>query len=194
MTLLHTRCSSFIATSLDGFISRPDGAIDWLEEANKAIPAGEDCGYADHMATVDAIVMGRHTFEQVLSFQSWPYSDAPVYVLSSSLRVLPAGAPDTVTLRDCTPGELVAFAGHRGHRSLYVDGGRTIQRFIAEELLDEITITVIPVLLGAGRPLFSFLPKPQAWLRHVSSRVFPFGFVQNRYVFPRRRLDQGVNN
>ena len=184
MTLLRTRCSSFIATSLDGFISRPDGAIDWLEEANKAIPAGEDCGYADHMATIDAIVMGRHTFEQVLSFRQWPYGDAPVYVLSSSLPAVPAEAPRTVSLHDCTPGELVAFAKHRGHRNLYVDGGQTIQRFVAEERLDEITLTVIPVLLGEGRPLFGSLPQPQAWLRHASSRVFPFGFVQNRYVFP----------
>ena len=183
----HARCSSFIATSLDGFISRPDGTIDWLEEANKAIPAGEDCGYAEYMASIDAIAMGRHTFERVLSFQPWPYGNTPVYELSSSMRTLPAGAPNTVSLHACSPRELVAFAGHRGHHSLYIDGGQTIQRFVAEEILDEITITVVPILLGAGRPLFGPLPQPQAWLQHVASRVFPFGFVQNRYTFPTRR-------
>jgi len=182
---MYARCSSFIATSLDGFISRPDGAIDWLDEANKVVPAGEDCGYSDYVASVDAIVMGRHTFERVLSFDTWPYGDVPLYVLSASLQSLPTGTPCTVRLHTCAPRELAALAWRQGHRHLYVDGGQTIQRFVADGLLDEITITVIPVLLGAGRSLFGPLPQSAVWLQHLASRVFPFGFVQNRYALTR---------
>lgn len=182
---MYARCSSFIASSLDGFISRPDGAIDWLDQANKAVPAGEDCGYAAYMSTVDAIVMGRHTFELALSFESWPYEDTPLYVLSTTLRSLPATSPSTVSLHSCTPRELAALAWSRDHRSLYVDGGQTIQGFVAAGLLAEITITVIPVLLGSGRTLFGALPSSDVWLKLLSSHTFPFGFVQNRYAFER---------
>ena len=79
---MGVRCSAFLATSLDGFIAREDGGLDWLDRANAQVPAGEDCGYAAFMATVDALVMGRHTFEKVLSFHEWPYADKPVWVLS----------------------------------------------------------------------------------------------------------------
>ena len=178
-------CSSFIATSLDGFISRPDGAIDWLDKANEVVPAGEDCGYAAYMSTVDAIVMGRHTFEMALSFETWPYGDTPLYVLSTTLQSPPTNSPGTISLHSCTPKELAALAWRCGHHSLYVDGGQTIQGFVVAGLLAEITITVIPVLLGSGRPLFGALPSLGVWLKHLSSHAFPFGFVQNRYAFER---------
>jgi len=180
---MYARCTSFIATSLDGFISRPDGSIDWLDEANKAVPAGEDCGYAQYISTVSAIVMGRHTFELALSFENWPYDDTPLYVLSSTLRSLPSKAPATVSLHSLSPRAVAALAWRSGHSTLYVDGGRTIQGFIAAGLLAEITITVVPVLLGSGRPLFGPLSSSELKVHHVASRVFPFGFVQNRYVF-----------
>lgn len=179
---MHARCTAFIATSLDGFISRPDGAIDWLEEANKAVPAGEDCGYSQYIGTVDAIVLGRHTFELALSFGNWPYGDMPVHVLSATLRSLPGNAPSTVSLHSLAPRALAELAWQRGQSTLYVDGGRTIQGFIAAGLLAEITITVIPVLIGAGRPLFGPLPGPALRAQHVASKSFPFGFVQNRYA------------
>ncbi len=171
----------FIATSLDGFIARPDGGIDWLERANAAVPPGEDCGYGAFMATVDALVMGRNSFEKVRSFPDWPYGDKPVYVLSSSMRRLPEGTPASVVLLDAAPAEVVRTAAEAGHRHLYVDGGRTIQAFLAAGLVAEITVTVIPVLLGAGLPLFGALPADVP-LRLVSSRAFPFGFVQSRYT------------
>ena len=180
---MYARCSSFIATSLAGFISRQDGAIDWLEQANKTVPAGEDCGYAAYMSTVDAIVMGRHTFEMALSFENWPYGDTPIYVLSTTLRSLPAKSPSTVSLHSCTPRELATLAMSRNHRNLYVDGGRTLQGFIAAGLLAEITVTLVPVLLGSGRPLFGAIPSSDIWLKHLSTTAFPFGFVQNRYAF-----------
>lgn len=174
------KCSVFIATSLDGFISRTDGSIDWLEHANRRVPKGEDCGYGEFIATVDALVMGRHTFEQARSFSDWPYGQTPVIVLSSRLRALPRGLPDTVRLYDDAPGSLVARLSAEGMRHLYIDGGLTIQRFLSAALIDEVTITTIPVLLGSGRPLFGSLPA-DVHLEHLSTRAFDFGFVQSRY-------------
>jgi len=174
------KCLAFIATSLDGFISRPDGSIDWLEQANARVPAGEDCGYAEFMSTVDALVMGRHTFDLARSFAKWPYGKKPVVVLSSRMSSLPAGVPDTVRLSRETPAALVARLSSQGMKHLYIDGGQTIQRFLADALIDEVTITRIPVLLGAGRPLFGPLSS-DVRLEHVSTRAYDFGFVQSKY-------------
>lgn len=174
------RCHVFIATSIDGHIAREDGAIDWLEQANARVPPGEDCGYGAFMAGIDALVMGRHTFEQVLGFPDWPYGDTPVAVLSSSVRALPAGSPATVSLHDATPDALVAALGARGHRALYIDGGETIRRFLRAGLIDTLTITTIPVLLGAGRPLFGG-PGIERGAEVVEVKHYPFGFVQTTY-------------
>lgn len=174
-------CSAFIATSLDGFIARPDGGLDWLDQANTRVPAGEDCGYAEYVSSVDAIVMGRLSFEKVLTFAAWPYGETPVYVLSRTLDSLPDGVPSSVALHAGPPEALLEFAGAHGHESLYVDGGATVCAFLNADLLREITITVIPVLLGAGRPLFGGLAG-EIPLRHLSTRCYPFGFVQSRYA------------
>ena len=93
-----TKCSVFIATSLDGFISRTDGRMDWLERANRLVPQGEDFGYARFMASVDGIVIGRTTFEQVLTYEKWPYGTTPLVVLSRTLKSLPANLPATVSI------------------------------------------------------------------------------------------------
>ena len=177
---LRPKCSVFIATSLDGFIARTDGRIDWLLAANATVPAGEDCGYAEFFSTVDAMVMGRGTFEQVLTFPQWPYGELPVYVMSRTLTELPVSVPSSVSLVSEPPTELVDRLHAEGRRHLYVDGGRTIQSFLSAGLLDELTITLIPVLLGSGRPLFGPLWADVA-LDLISSRSYPFGFVQNRY-------------
>ena len=174
-------CRVFIATSLDGFISRQDGSIDWLEQANRLVPPGEDCGYAAFMNSVDALVMGRATFETVLRMSPWPYGDKPVYVLSRTLSALPPGAPPSVRLVCGEPASVVSLAEAHGCRSLYVDGGLTIQAFLADGLIHELIITSVPVLLGAGRPLFGPLPG-DIKLRLLRSRAYPFGFVQNHYT------------
>jgi dihydrofolate reductase len=174
------KCSVFIATSLDGFISRTDGRIDWLDDANTRVPASEDCGYAQFMASVDALVMGRHTFELAQSFGEWPYGSTSVVVLSSRMRALPPALPASVSLCDETPATLVARLSGQGMRHLYIDGGVTIRRFIAAGLIDEITITRIPVLIGAGRTLFGPLTA-DVRLEHLSTRAFDFGFVQSKY-------------
>lgn len=182
MTALAT-CSVFIATSLDGFISRTDGSIDWLDEANRRVPPGEDCGYGQFMSTVDALVMGRHTFELARSFGEWPYGQTPVVVLSSRLASLPHGVPGTVSLSHEAPRALVERLSQQGMKRLYVDGGVTIQRFLSDGLIDDITITRIPVLLGAGRPLFGPLAQ-DVRLEHLSTRTYDFGFVQSKYRVP----------
>lgn len=180
MTSAVAKCSVFIATSLDGFISRTDGSIDWLDEANTRVPEGEDCGYAQFMSTVDALVMGRHTFELAKSFGEWPYGKTPVLVLSSRMTSLPGDVPNTVRLSSEEPAALVAQLSAQNLRHLYIDGGVTIQRFLASALIDEVTITRIPVLLGSGRPLFGPLSQ-DVRLEHISTRAFDFGFVQSKY-------------
>lgn len=178
---MTARRSVFIATSLDGFISRTDGRIDWLNEANALLPPGEDCGFAEFFSTVDALVMGRNTFEQVLSFPEWPYGSTPVIVLSHSLRSLPAPVPATVSLSAEPPATLVKRLSAEGLGHLYIDGGRTIQSFLVANLVDEMTITVIPVLLGSGKPLFGSLQR-DVNLQLLTSRAYDFGFVQSKYL------------
>jgi dihydrofolate reductase len=170
----------FIATSLDGFISRADGSIDWLDRANTRVSKGEDCGYGEFMSSVDALVMGRHTFELAKSFGEWPYGQTPVFVLSSRMSSLPSGVPSTVSLSNEAPAPLVARLSAEGMRHLYIDGGVTIQRFLYNALIDEITITKIPVLIGRGRPLFGPLSQ-DVGLEHISTQTFDFGFVQSKY-------------
>ena len=175
------KCSVFIATSLDGFIARSDGSIDWLNAANAVVPPVEDCGYKAFISAVDTIVMGRNTFEQVLAFGEWPYGDTPVVMMSHRASPLPSNAPQTVTSSQEAPTDLVAKLRSQGKRHLYIDGGITIQSFLAERLINELTITVIPILLGTGKPLFGPLPF-DIHLMHDATRVYEFGFVQHKYL------------
>lgn len=177
----NPRCSVFIATSLDGFISRPDGSIDWLNEANATVPPGEDCGYGAFFSSVDALVMGRHTFEQVLHFDPWPYANKSVIVLTTRSLTLPEHLQSTVSISSEAPRTLVERLGREGKQHLYIDGGKTIQAFLAEGLIDQLTITVIPILLGAGRPLFGETGRTQK-LHLVEAKAFEFGFLQSTYL------------
>jgi dihydrofolate reductase len=170
----------FIATSLDGFIARSDGGIDWLLQANTRVPAGEDCGYQAFMDSVDALVMGRKTFEQALQFNPWPYAGKPVVVLSRDGVNVPATLRDEVSVSAEALPDLLARLATAGARKLYIDGGQTIQGFLRAGVLDELIVTVIPVLLGEGLPLFGPLAADVA-LTHVATRAYPFGFVQHHY-------------
>ena len=178
---MSSKLSVFIATSLDGFIARAGGEIDWLERANATVPSGEDCGYSQFMTTIDALVLGRASFEKVCGFPEWPYGQLPVYVLSSTLRQLPAGTPASVVLLNAEPTEVVRIIANAGHLNLYIDGGKTIQAFLSRRLISEITVTVIPVLLGSGLRLFGDLAADVS-LRLLSARSYPFGFVQSHYA------------
>lgn len=175
-----SRCSVFVAASLDGFIARPDGELDWLDEANAQVPPDEDCGFAEFLSTVDAIVMGRSTFEKVLTFGLWPYGERPVFVLTRNPLEISAELPDSVRFADLPPDELLERTADSGYRHVYVDGGGTIGSFLATGAIDRLTVTLIPILLGSGLPLFGALPA-DVRLSLEASRVFEFGFVQLTY-------------
>lgn len=182
------KCSAFLGTSLDGYIADEHGSIEWLEELNKLVPAGEDCGYSAFAAQIDAIVMGRNTFQQVLNFNEWPYPGKKVFVLSSTMLAIPAVASDHAELLNASPGEVVVLLEQRGYKHLYIDGGATIRGFLAAAVLNEITITLVPAALGHGRPLFG--PESRNIVFELlRSHSYPFGFVQNTY-----RVASAANN
>ena len=169
--------SVFIATSLDGFIARPNGDLDWLPSPDSA--NGEDFGYDSFMSTIDTLVMGRGTYEKALTFGTWPYGMRRVVVLTSrSLPPPPASA--NVETMSGAPRDIVCTLGERGARSLYVDGGVTIQRFLDAGLIRRLIVTRIPVLLGDGIPLFGPLSR-DVHLEHIDTRYWPNGLVQSEY-------------
>ena len=168
------RASVFVGTSLDGFIARADGSFDFLS------PAGDEPhGYEEFMATVDALVIGRKTFETVLGFGGWAYGKKPVFVLSSrSIATAPPGA--VVEQMAGAPPDIASQLEARGVKNIYVDGGITIQRFLQAGLIQRLIITRVPVLIGAGVPLFGTLPH-DVRLRHIATRHYPSGLVQSEY-------------
>ncbi|WP_419834628.1 dihydrofolate reductase family protein [Endozoicomonas atrinae] len=168
----------YIATSLDGFIADKNGGLDWLHSIPN--PDGSDMGFADFMATIDALVMGRNTFETVLSFDGeWPYPK-PVYVASNSLEIVPADVDDKASLIQGTPEEIITALNGRGLKNLYIDGGATIQQFLQCDLIDEMIITTIPVLLGEGIPLFAHLERPLEF-EHLKTDVLLGSLVKSHY-------------
>lgn len=179
------KCSVYIATSLDGYIARENGELDWLPGADgkpvEGLDPSDDLGFNAFIDSVDVLVMGRNTFETALSFKEWPYGDMPVIVLSSRLSKLPVGIPETVELRNSTPAELTRELDQARYQHAYIDGGKTIQGFLNAGLIDEMTITIIPVLLGGGIPLFGEL-NADIQLTMVESKTFGNGMIQSRYV------------
>ena len=177
---MSVKCSVYVATSVDGFIAKPNGDIEWLHQPEYSGSAMEGLSYDDFIATVDALVMGRNTFEKVLSFGSWPYEGTPVIVLSSSKLDIPEHLKGQVRVESGDPVDLAAMLGSEGKQHLYIDGGVTIQRFLQAGLIHEITITRIPILLGAGISLFDAFAI-EVPLRLVAATSSDNGFVQVRY-------------
>jgi dihydrofolate reductase len=169
--------SVYIATSTDGFIAREDGAIDWLPTGGDP---GEDYGYRAFMDSVDAMVIGRATYDVVRSFGGWAYGDMPVVVLSTRQLEIPAKIARTVETMSASPTEVMRRLAERGVRHVYVDGGRTIQAFLADGLIRRLILTRVPLLIGRGLPLFGRVPHDIA-LRHVETRSYPSGLVQTEY-------------
>lgn len=167
----------YIAVSLDGFIARKDGQIDWLLELPN--PDGSDFGFADFMKNIDAVVMGRNTFEIVQSFNEWIYTK-PVFVLSRTLKSLPEKFSDKAELLNAKPNDVLRILNQRGFKNLYIDGGKTIQDFLKLELIDEMIITTIPVLIGEGIPLFSSLTKDQKF-EHIKTEILLEQSVKSHY-------------
>ncbi len=168
------KISVFVGVSVDGFMARRNGEFDFLPAGG-----GEPHGYNEFIATVDAIVLGRNTFEIVMATKEWPYGEKRVVVLSSSpLDVSKAGG--VAEQMGGSPVEIVKKLAVSGAQHLYVDGGITIQEFLRAGLVDRLVITRVPVLIGEGIPLFGSLPR-DVRLRHVATRSYASGLVQSEY-------------
>ncbi len=169
----------FIATSLDGYIADKSGGVEWLHAAQTA--QGCDMGFESHFDRIDALIMGRNTFEMVLSFGvKWPYSK-PVFLLTDTLTHVPDGYQDKVSIVNGNLKDIIRSLNLQGFQNLYIDGGKTIQSFLAQDLIDEMFISRIPILLGGGAPLFGDLEQPLRFKLNAS-QTYLDAVVQNHYI------------
>jgi dihydrofolate reductase len=168
----------FIGTSLDGYIADKGGGLDFLHSIPN--PSQDDLGYLDFMNNIDALLMGRKTYETVLGFGGqWPYNQ-PVYVLTNTLTSLPEDLQDKVELISGSVRQVVAQLNGRGLEHLYIDGGKLIQSFLKEDMIDEIIITQVPILLGGGTPLFKNLTAHLTF-ELIGTKVLLNAMVQSHY-------------
>ena len=170
------KASVFVGASLDGFIARKNGEYDFLPPGG-----GEPHGYDEFIASVDTIVIGRKTFETVLPMKPWPYGAKRVVVLSRRPIDFSAVVGGVVEQMAGSPDEIVSKLAASGAQHLYIDGGITIQNFLRAGLIQHLTITRVPVLIGDGIPLFGSLPQ-DIHLRHIATRQYPSGLVSSEYV------------
>ena len=175
------KTSVYIGTSLDGFIARMDGNIDWLTQY-----ANDDAihAYQEFINGIDAIVIGRGTFEKILTFPSWPY-EKKAFVLSTSLKQLPDTLKNKATLLSMKPKELLSYLAGMDFSSIYVDGGKVIQYFLKEDLIDDLIISRVPVLIGNGIPLFGFL-NGDLKFKHMRTEIQSNGLVRSYYKRERK--------
>ncbi|MEJ0105896.1 MAG: dihydrofolate reductase family protein [Bacteroidota bacterium] len=168
----------YIATSIDGYIALEDESIDWLIDLPN--PDKSDYGFSEFMKRIDGIILGRKTYETVLTFNDWPYTK-PVFVLSNSLKELPGKFSGKGEIVHGELKKIIESLAERGMNNFYIDGGKTIQGFLKEDLIDEMIITRIPILLGSGIPLFdknhSELP-----FEHTGTEVYNNMLVKSRYI------------
>jgi len=181
------KCSVFIATSADGFIATPDGSVDWLHTAgNTQVIMGDqsDMGMKDFMSTIDCIIMGRKTMEVIaamnLTPEQWPYGNIRIIVLSNTLKVPPTNMRNKVEMYAGDIVQLVAKLESSGFKHCYIDGGTIIQAFLNLKLINEITITKAPIILGKGIPLFGNIDT-RVNLKKGSAITFPNDFIQLKY-------------
>ena len=170
----------YIATSIDGYIAREDGSIDWLMELPN--PDKSDYGFSVFLERIDGIIMGRKTFETVLGFNEWPYTKpVPVFVLSNSLDELPGKLSGKVEIVRGELKRIIELLKEKRINNLYVDGGKTIQSFLKEDLIDEMVITRIPILLGSGIPLFN-KNNLELEFEHAGTEVYNNMIVRSKYL------------
>jgi dihydrofolate reductase len=172
------KISVFIATSLDGFIARDNGALDWLPQAS----GEEDHGYANFFAGIDTLLLGRKTFETVLGFSPFPYMGKRVVVCSQSLQQqhVPEALQPLLEVRNEPLPKLLHFLEATGTQHIYADGGQLITSLLELGLVHEMTLTRVPVLLGGGIPLFGKLSHDRLW-QHLETKAFSSGLVQSKY-------------
>ncbi len=176
MTAQPIQASVFIGVTVDGFIARPNGDLDFLPPGG-----GEPHGYAEFFSSIDALVIGRKTFEIVLEFPEWPYADKPVFVLSSRPLDFSSVSGGIVEQIAGDPVEIISRLAARGFRQLYIDGGVTIQEFLRAGLIQRLIITRVPVLIGEGIPLFGTLLR-DIKLHHIATQPYPSGLVKSEYI------------
>jgi dihydrofolate reductase len=168
----------YIATSLDGYIAREDNSIDWLIDLPN--PEKSDYGFAVFIDRIDGILLGRKSYEEVLKYKEWPYPKR-VFVLSNTLRELPGRLSEKVEIVKGELNTVIELLNNKGFINLYIDGGQTIQSFLKEDLVDEMTITKVPILLGSGIPLFG-KNTLELKFEHVETNVFNNLLVRSKYV------------
>lgn len=168
----------FMASSLDGFVARQDNSLDWLMKYGVD---ENDNSFEEFTKNIDVLVMGSGTFKTVLGFDQWPYK-MPTYVMSRTLTQgdVPKSLQDKVTIKDLSPNELMQFLFQKDLKKVYVDGGKLVQSFINNGLINEITLTQIPILIGKGKRLFDET-EGDIDLELINSKQMKFGFVQNHY-------------
>ena len=169
------KLSVFCGVSVDGFLARPDHSLDFLDTGEQ-----EPHGFEEFYGSVDVVVIGRKTFEVVLTFGKWFYGTKPVVVLSSRVLNFSSVKGGVLEQMSGEPSEIVAQLKARGFKHAYIDGGITIQRFLAGRLIDRMVITRVPLLIGTGIPLFGPVPRDIS-LRHVATRCYKGGLVQSEY-------------
>ncbi len=174
------KISVYVGTSLDGFLARPDGDFSWLSRFGDAEAVA---AYNEFMARIDAIVIGRNTFDVVMKFPDWPY-EKPVFVLSSTIDAVPEKTKGRATLLSSPPGEVCDHLDSLGHSNIYIDGGLVIQSFLKEGLVDELIIAKVPVVIGSGIPLFGSVER-DILFDHVRTTVASNGLVRSYYTRPR---------
>jgi dihydrofolate reductase len=172
---LAIELSVFCGVSVDGFLARPDHALDFLDAGGQ-----EPHGFEEFYSSVDVVVIGRKTFEVVLTFGQWPYGTKPIVVLSSRPLDFSSIRGGVVEQMSGEPAEIVKQLKSRGFKHAYIDGGITIQRFLAARCIDRLVITRVPILIGAGIPLFAPVPR-DINLRHLATRSYKGGLVQSEY-------------
>jgi len=168
----------YIATSLDGYIAGPNENLNWLD--NIPNPDKNDYGYSEFIKNIDAIVMGKNTYQKVLTFGKWPYNK-PVFVLSNSLPNIPKDLIGKVEVIKGDIKKLIRQLTEQGFKNLYIDGGQTIHSFLKEDLIDEMIITIIPILLGDGIPLFHRLDQ-QLKFKHKNTKSYNNNLVKSHYI------------
>ena len=178
--LVKPECAVFVGVSLDGFLARPNGDLDWLMGEGGGDSA--EYGYNEFIADIDAIVMGRKTFEKILTFNKWYYGTKRVVVLSSHPLDLAAARAKGGVVEQLagSPAEIVSSLAASDANRLYIDGGITIQQFLRAGLINRLIISRLPILIGDGIPLFGSVPQ-DIRLRHIQTRTYPGGMVQTEY-------------
>ena len=182
------KCSVFIATSVDGFIAKEDGSVDWLHTAgNSEVDMGNeaDMGMNEYMSSIDCMIMGRKCMDIISSMnltpEQWPYGGTKIIVLSNTVKEAPANMKGKVEMYSGDLQTLITRLENEGFKHAYIDGGTTIQQFINLKLINEITITRTPVLLGEGKPLFGKTFK-DIKLEKAKAIAFPNDFIQVKYM------------